>query len=171
MIPVIHSERLTFRSWREGDFDAFASVYTDAEQSRFIGGPMSRDDAWRRMASFVGHWSLRGFGIWALEDKTTGAFVGWSGLWFPEGFPEREIGWTLVPAFRGRGLAQEAGARVRAFAYDTLGWPTVTSLINFDNVASVRVAEKLGAAVERAVHFRGADSWIYRHPANAKAAA
>ena len=171
MIPVIHSERLTFRAWREDDFDAFAAVYTDARQSRFIGGPMSRDDAWRRMASFAGHWALRGFGIWALEDKTTGAFAGWSGLWFPEGFPEKEIGWTLLPSFRGRGLAQEAGKRVRDYAYGTLGWPTVTSLINFDNVASVRVAEKLGAVVERAVHFRGADSWIYRHPANSKAAA
>ncbi len=171
MIPVIHSERLTFRAWREADFDSFAAIYVDGEQSRFIGGPVSRDDAWRRMALVVGHWTLRGYGLWALEDKASGAFVGWSGLWFPEGFPGQEIGWTLVPAFRGRGLAQEAGKRVRAYAYDTLGWQTAISLVNVGNTASVRVAEGLGATLERTLHFRGADSWIYRHPANSKAAA
>ena len=123
-------------------FDAFASVYTDAEQSKFIGGPLSIDDAWRRMALFVGHWALRGYGIWVLENKETGGFVGWSGLWFPKEFPGQEIGWTLLPAFRGKGFAREAGLRARAYAYDTLKWNTVISLIHVDNTPSKRVAEK-----------------------------
>jgi|SRR5579863_1958490 len=171
MIPVLQSERLTFRAWREDDFEAFASIYSDPEQSRFIGGPMPRDDAWRRMASFAGHWALRAFGIWVLEHRVTRAFAGWSGLWFPEGFPGREIGWTLAPGFRGRGLAQEAARRVRGHAYETLGWSSAISLINVDNASSVRVAERVGALLEGSVQFRGADCLIYRHPSARSVAA
>ena len=165
MIPVIHSERLTFRDWRQSDFESFAAIYTDPEQSRFIGG------AHFHAMKHGGRWPCsRATGCYAAtaigysKTKPRSAFVGWSGLWFPEGFPGQEVGWTLVPAFRGRGLAQEAGKRVRRYAYDTLGWPSAISVINVGNDASARVAEKLGAVVERTENFRGNDCWIYRHP-------
>jgi RimJ/RimL family protein N-acetyltransferase len=164
MIPVLETERLRMRGWRESDFEPFAAIYADPEQARFIGGVHTRDYAWRRMATYLGHWVLRGFGHWVLEDKASGGFVGWSGLWCPEGFPGREISWTLMPFMRGRGLAQEAARRARAYAYDTLGWESAISLINLDNAASIRVAEKLGATFESVTHFRGSDCAIYRHP-------
>ena len=164
MIPVLETERLRLRGWREDDFEPFAEVYADPKDARFIGGVHSRDDAWRRMACYLGHWLLRGYGHWVLEDKSTAAFAGWAGLWSPEGFPGREVAWTIMPAMRGRGLAQEAGRRIRAFAYETLGWDSAISLIHFDNAASIRVAEKLGATFERALPFRGEDCAIYRHP-------
>jgi RimJ/RimL family protein N-acetyltransferase len=164
MIPVLETERLRLREWRESDFEPYAAIYADEGQARFIGGVHSRDDAWRRMASFAGHWALRGYGLWALEEKATGGFAGWSGLWNPEGFPAPEIAWTLIPALRGRGLAQEAGLRVRDFAYQTLGWSSAISLIVIGNAPSVRVAEKLGAVYEQTVQFRGSECAIYRHP-------
>jgi len=164
MIPVLETERLRLREWREADFEAFAELYADEAQARYIGGVHSRDDAWRRMACFAGHWSLRGYGQWALEEKSTRAFAGWSGLWNPEGFPDREIAWSLTPASRGKGLAQEAGRRARSFAYETLGWDTAISLIAIGNEPSVKVAERLGAVFERTVQFRGSKCAIYRHP-------
>ncbi len=164
MIPVLETERLLLRSWREDDFAPFAAIYADPQEARYIGGPHTRDDAWRRMAYYIGHWVLRGYGHWALEEKATGAFVGWSGLWSPEGFPGREVAWTLMPAARGRGLAQEAGRRARTFAYETLGWDGVISLIHVDNAPSIGVAEKLGAVFDHVVTFRGANCAIYRHP-------
>ncbi len=164
MIPRIESERLTFREGREADLDALAAFYADEELSKFVGGPLNRDDAWRRMALGLCHWLLRGFGNWALEEKATGDFVGWCGLWFPEGFPAPEVGWGLIKAKHGRGYATEAALRARAYAYQTLGWETAISLIARGNQRSIRVAERLGATLESATQFRGLDCAIYRHP-------
>lgn len=164
MIPVLETERLRLREWREADFEPFAAIYADEEQARYIGGVHPRDEAWRRMACFAGHWALRGYGHWALEEKAAGVFAGWCGLWNPEGFPEPEIAWTLTIAFRGRGLAREAALRVREFAYGTLGWNTAISLVAIGNEPSARVARRLGAVVERYIQFRGSECAIYRHP-------
>ncbi len=165
MIPVLETERLRLREWREADFEPYASIYADEAQCRYIGGVHARDDAWRRMALFAGHWLLRGYGQWVLEYKASGDFAGWCGLWNPEGFPEPEIAWTLTLPMRGRGLAQEAALRVRAHAYDTLGWDTVMSLVAIENTSSARLAERLGATYERVVPFRGLQCAVWRHPA------
>ncbi len=142
MIPVLETERLVLREWREEDFEPFAALYADQEDARFIGGVHGRDDAWRRMASIAGHWLLRGYGTWALGEKATGAFAGWSGLWRPEGMPGCDLGWTLLASVRGRGLAQEAALRTRRYAYETLGWDTIISLIHPFNAPSIRVRGK-----------------------------
>ncbi len=164
MIPVLESERLILRRWRESDFQPFAAIYASEEDARYIGGVHTRADAWRRMAFYLGHWVLRGYGIWVLEDKASGAFAGWSGLYFPEAHPGGEVSRTLMPEMRGRGLAEEAGRRAGAFAYETLGWDSAISLVNVDNTPSIRVAERLGATFESVVHFRGSDCGIYHHP-------
>jgi RimJ/RimL family protein N-acetyltransferase len=122
------------------------------------------------MAAVVGHWSLRGYGTWAVEDRATGAYVGWCGLWFPEGWPEPELGYALVRAAQGRGLATEAALAARAFAYETLGWSTLISFIDLRNQSSQRVAERLGARCESTRLLRGMEGGIYRHPAPAAAA-
>ncbi len=83
----IQTDRLLLRQWQPKDFDAYASYYGDDELAQYIGGPCTRNQAWRRMAAELGHWSLRGFGLWALEEKATGKLAGCTGLWFPEGWP------------------------------------------------------------------------------------
>jgi RimJ/RimL family protein N-acetyltransferase len=164
MYPVLETERLRLRPWREGDLDAFAAFCADEESRRFLGGAITRADAWRSMAVITGHWTLRGYGIWVIEDKATGQFAGYSGLWNPEGWPGPEVTWSVCAAFRCRGYAAEAALRARAYAYHELKWPTAISVIHPDNVPSRRVADRVGATLEERVEFRGSPADIYRHP-------
>jgi RimJ/RimL family protein N-acetyltransferase len=118
-------------------------------------GVLSREDAWRQMAMFLGHWQLRGFGTWALEERSTGGFVGRAGLHYPEGWPDREVGWALARAFWGRGLAFEAAQAALAHAFIAQGWTRAVSLIDPDNARSIRLAERLGQRLERQLDLRG----------------
>lgn len=163
-IPTLVTERLILRAWHEDDLDAYASFCADETASRFVGGVCSRDDAWRRIAMFVGHWTLRGYGPWALEQRRTNAFVGFCGLWFPQGWPEPEICWSLLAEHQGHGFASEAARRARDFAYRELGWTTSISLIVPENAQSLRVAVRLGAVLEREIVLRGTPCGVYRHP-------
>src|SRR5580692_11139014 len=97
------------------------------------GGPLSRDDAWRQMAMLIGHWELRGFGMWAVEEKATGEFVGRVGLHYPEGWPGAEIGWALARRMWGRGYAHEAARAALGVAFDSLAWTRAISLIAPEN--------------------------------------
>ncbi|MBX2806220.1 MAG: GNAT family N-acetyltransferase [Hyphomicrobiales bacterium] len=164
-VTELETERLKLRGWRESDLGPLAAFYADEESARFLGGVRERDIVWRALAAYVGHWGLRGYGFWALEEKTTGDFAGWCGLWFPEGWPEPEIGWGLMPAARGKGYATEAARRARQFAYGELGWTTAISFIDAKNNASRAVAERLGARPDGEMELFGNPAIIFRHPA------
>ncbi|MEM8752316.1 MAG: GNAT family N-acetyltransferase [Pseudomonadota bacterium] len=163
-IPTLATERLTLRALRLDDFEALAAFYS-SERAKVVGGPQRPDQTWRSLATELGHWALRGYGRWALEETASGAFVGVSGLWEPEGFPELELGWDLMDGFEGRGYATEAGRAARAYAYGTLGATTVISLIAPGNDGSKGVARRLGAAYERDFdHVSFGRTEIWRHP-------
>ncbi|MCW1955078.1 MAG: GNAT family N-acetyltransferase [Roseobacter sp.] len=147
-IPRLETERLILRAHREEDFRLEAEFYA-TEASRFVGGPVPEHKTWRMLAMMVGHWAFRGFGFWALEEKETGRYMGRAGLWFPQGWAEREIGWTLMNHATGKGYATEAALAARAHAYDVLGWDTAISQIAPSNTASKAVARRLGASFEQ----------------------
>lgn len=164
MIPTLTTERLTLRALRLSDFDTFAAFYA-AERSRFVGGPLTREMAWRALAGELGHWALLGYGRWAVEESATGGLAGVIGLWNPEGWPEPEIGWDLMNGFEGRGYATEAARAARRHAYGTLGWTTAISLVADGNAGSARVAERLGAREDgRFTHPRFGSMRVFRHP-------
>lgn len=146
-IPILETERLILREHRESDLAAEAAFY-ESDASRFVGGPQPEHRTWRMLAMMLGHWAFRGYGFWALEEKETGTYVGRTGLWFPHGWKEREIGWTLMPAATGNGYATEAALAARAHAYDVLGWDTAISQIDPANEPSKAVARRLGATFE-----------------------
>ena len=168
MAPILETERLRMRGWSERDHGAFAALLGDEETARFIGGVCGPEDTWRRMATQMGHWQMRGYGSWVIEEKATGDWIGYSGLWNPYGWPEPEVMWGLAPTARGRGYATEAALAARTYAYEQLGWTTAMSLIATENRPSQKVAERLGAKRERTIELRGAVADVWRHPANAK---
>ena len=100
----IETARLKLRQWKEGDFDNFARYYADEDNARYVGGKKDPDQAWRHMALQAGHWQLKGFGYWAVDEKDTNVFVGCAGLWQSPGWPELELGYWLVKRAPGKGL-------------------------------------------------------------------
>lgn len=163
-IPTLETERLLLRPWRAADVEHFSELCADAELMRYVGGVMDRIAAWRRMAAYAGHWQLRGYGPFALEEKESGRFVGYSGVFDPDGWPEREINWGLTRPHLGKGFVTEAAARVRAFAYGTLGFTTIASCIDLENAASIAVATRLGATLDRTIILFDRPAGVFRHP-------
>lgn len=172
-IPTLETDRLILRAPREEDFAAEYDFFA-SDASRFVGGPQPAHRTWRALATVIGHWALRGFGFWALEDKATGTYQGRVGLWFPMGWKEREIGWTLMPHATGHGYATEAAIAARAHAYEMLGWDSAISQIDPANAASKAVARRLGARFES--HYEDPEYgtmeiWRHLSPAAVKEAA
>jgi RimJ/RimL family protein N-acetyltransferase len=150
---TLETERLLLRPFRDDDLDAFAEMTADPEVMRFIGDGHTfvREEAWKAIAGILGHWQLRGYGIWAVEERATSRLVGRCGLYYPEGWPGLEVGWLLARPCWGCGYATEAGRASLEYAWREVGAARVISLIYPDNTASIRVAERLGETFERTI--------------------
>lgn len=145
MIPRLETERLVLRAPGAHDFEAFAAMMANPDVARFIApAPMTRPDAWRALATGIGHWHLRGYGAWSVERKSDGAYLGRVGMINPEGWPGLEIGWTLDQPFWGNGYATEAAAAAMRYAFLTQPVARLISNIDPDNLASQSVAQRLG---------------------------
>lgn len=165
MIPELCTDRLLLREINHSDFDAYAAVYEDPEHARFIGSACDRTEAWRRFAATLGHWTLRGFGIWAIEEWATGKFAGCAGLYYPEGWEEVEVGYWLTPEMTGKGYATEAATAARKYAAERLGHRRLVSYIHPENKPSIAVATRMGACFEEEIKGGPLDGHhAYRHP-------
>jgi RimJ/RimL family protein N-acetyltransferase len=147
-IPQLETERTIMRAWRPEDLDAVAAWTSDPEVMRFVGGVQTRHGAWRSLATYLGHWQLRGYGLWAVQRRSDGQLIGRVGLWNPEGWPGIEVGWTFARGAWGQGYATECGAASLAWAWENLpDLERILSVIDPDNWPSRRVAERLGMSV------------------------
>jgi RimJ/RimL family protein N-acetyltransferase len=145
--PIIETSRLTLRGWRPEDLAPYAAMMADAETVRFItrkGLPYSEAQTWGEMALLVGHWQLLGYGMFVVEERATGAFLGRVGPLQPPGYPGFEIAWGLAPAARGKGYALEAARTAIHWSFARFPLDRIVSLIHPRNHASQRVAERLG---------------------------
>lgn len=150
--PVLETPRLILRPHRVEDYAACRRLWADADVVRFIGGaPQEAQAVWFRLLRYAGMWALLGYGMWVVEDRASGAMLGEAGLLRAErGLPELEgvpeAGWVLGPDAWGRGIATEAMAAVLQWADDHVDAPSLRCIIDPDNAASIKVAEKLGFA-------------------------
>jgi len=151
LAPIIETERLRLRGHRLEDFAASAAMWADPRVTRYIRPrPFTNEESWARLLRYIGHWALLGFGYWVIEDKATGAFLGECGFanykraMQPPLGDTPEIGWALVPEAHGKGYATEAVRVVTVWGDAHFGKVRTACIIDPQNVASIRVAEKNG---------------------------
>jgi RimJ/RimL family protein N-acetyltransferase len=150
--PVIQTERLRMRGWRFEDYEPLAEILADPAVGAGLGKPdgLTPYEAWLDMSVVSAHWSLRGFGNWALEDRESGEFLGRAGLYYPPDWPAMEVGWTVARKHWGKGYAPEAARAACRWAHAELA-----------TEQSIRVAEKLGENLEGRHSTRGFDLLVY----------
>ncbi len=157
--PTLETERLVLRPFRDDDVDDYFAVLDSPEVRGSLHLPESldRSDAWQQMAWFLGQWALRGTGQWALEERSTGVFLGRAGLLRPVRpvWPGGVCGWSLHPNFWGYGFASVAGAEAIRYAFEELDLDRIFSCILPDNTPSQAVARRLGMELleERTMAF------------------
>ena len=164
-IPEIQTERLRLRLPRASDLHAHTAFRT-SERSKGVGGPFDAAASFDHLGAIIGQWQLRGYGRWMVADRKTDEPFGIVGIYHPDDWPEPEIGWSLYEAGEGRGLAFEAAEATRDYAYNTLGWTRIVSLIMEGNARSIRLAERMGCQKDTAfTHpvLGTLDIWV--HPA------
>jgi RimJ/RimL family protein N-acetyltransferase len=164
---VLETERLVLRPFVEKDLDDLARIYGDPEVTRYLGDgvPADRFTTWRQIVFDIGYLQLRGHSRLAVVERATGQLLGRCGMWFPEGFPALEVGWVIDRERWGEGFATEAARASVDHSWRVLRVDKVCSLIRSRNAASIRVATKLGATLERIIpDFFGAPVEMYVHP-------
>lgn len=168
MTPVLTTDRLVLRGWRDEDLDALAALDADPEVMRYIGdgSTRTREQTVRTLERLAWMWDHQGFGLFAVDwrgdlpDEAAEAaarlglgeeaarFAGWVGLsvpkFLPEILPAVEIGWRLGRHWWGRGIATEAATEVLRFGFGDLALDHVVSICDARNAGSERVMTKLG---------------------------
>jgi RimJ/RimL family protein N-acetyltransferase len=169
LIPQeLETGRLRLRTFVEADWRALHEHFSDEDCTRYTyHRALTEAATWRALACMAGHWLLRGYGPYAVEEKATGTVLGTVGPWYPLEWPEPEIKWALARRYWGRGYASEAVRAVQRMAHEHLPQLRLISLIDSRNQASIRLALAVGARLEREIEFAGSPFHIYRHPAAA----
>jgi len=162
-VTELLTDRLLLRPFTADDFEQHAAICAEPEVMRYIraGKPLSRSDSWWQMARYMGHWQLRGFGLWAVVERATGRLVGHLGFLEPEGGHGFELGWALAREAWGKGYAEEGVRAALRHGFADLGKGRVVCIIHPENVRSIRLAERLGAALEGELEESGTRLLIY----------
>jgi RimJ/RimL family protein N-acetyltransferase len=169
-IPELMTERLRLRAPSLADLPRVTAFYA-SERSHIVGGPLDERNAHRAMMAIFGSWALRGHGMWYIADRTTDAFLGWTGVIHGPGWQEPELGWTVMEEAEGKGIAYEAATAARRYAAAHLGQDGLISYIAPHNTRSAALAARLGAVHEADGTLLGHAVQIWRHPKQMQGAA
>lgn len=164
--PGIETERLLLRQWRASDIAENTAMLGDPLSARFITAdrkPVTETMVgWRNAAIMAGHWVLHGFGMFVVEEKSSGKFVGRVGPFCPPVWPGFEVGWGIAREFRGRGYAVEAARAAIDWSLTTFEIDRIVHCIDAENGASQAVARRLGATRDGETVLLGhaCDLWV-----------
>ncbi|TFD25082.1 GNAT family N-acetyltransferase [Cryobacterium lyxosi] len=148
-----HSDRLNFRNMTDDDLEVMSAMLADSDVMEFYPRLKSRKETQAWIDWNKSNYAEHGYGLWVIETKT-GEFAGDCGLTWQgvNGRPELEVGYHVRTEMQGRGYATEAAQACRDFARDVLEAAHLEAIIHPDNIASRRVAEKIGLEFEEDDH-------------------
>jgi RimJ/RimL family protein N-acetyltransferase len=150
----LRTQRLLLRRFVDADRVPFAAMNADPEVTRHLSGPMSRAESDAYVERIQDHWERWGYGLFAVELLVEPALVGFVGLSHHRALlDEVEIGWRLAHRVWGSGLATEGAVAVRDLAFDGIGVDRLVSITTDENLASIRVMDKLGFSYDRHTPF------------------
>ncbi|MGY3605033.1 GNAT family N-acetyltransferase [Bradyrhizobium sp. Leo121] len=164
--PTIETPRLILRSWKASDIAPNTAMLADPETARFITpdhkAVTNETTGWRNAAVIAGHWALYGFGMFAVEERSSGRYVGRVGPWYPAGWPGFEVGWGIAKDHRGKGYAVEAARAAIDWVFANLAVDRIIHCIDPVNAASQSVARRLGAKIDGQAELNGdtVDIWV-----------
>ncbi|MBZ9647862.1 GNAT family N-acetyltransferase [Sphingobium sp. 3R8] len=169
-VPTLETARLVLRPHRVDDYGACRTLWADPDVVRHIGGvPLDSQAVWFRILRYAGMWPLLGYGMWVIEARDSGAFLGEAGLLSAqrglaelEGVPE--AGWVLGPQAWGRGIATEAMQAILNWSDAHLEAPSLRCIIDPGNMASIKVAEKLGFQMLTDTELGGKPTRVFDRP-------
>jgi ribosomal-protein-alanine N-acetyltransferase len=148
-VPRIETERLILRDWKQSDRAGFALMNADPLVMEHFPTLLTTEQSDEFIDRTIAHWS-RGYGHWAVEERSSATFVGFVGLYSPgweaHFTPAVEIGWRLAREAWNKGYATEAATRVLEWAKENVELPNgeIVSFTTVGNARSRRVMEKLG---------------------------
>jgi RimJ/RimL family protein N-acetyltransferase len=161
-VPVIETERLRLRALGAGDLDSLMAMWNDpAVLTHLGGGSRSREEIWMRILRYAGCWSVVGYGAWLVEARATGAYIGEVGFRElkrdsePSFAGTPEIGWAILPAWHGRGVASEAVAAALAWGDAHIDAAETVCIIAPTNAPSLRLAARFGYERKSDLTYRG----------------
>lgn len=162
-IPTLETERLTLRPFREADVAPFFELSQDPDVMRYVGDRRvpTLQEVWRGIAGWIGHWALRGYGQWAIEERSSGRLIGRAGIINPAEWPGAEVGYLLGRAWWGHGYATEAARAAMDWGFEQFDFSDLISLIDPDNTASIAVATRLGESLRGETDLLGNRVLIY----------
>jgi RimJ/RimL family protein N-acetyltransferase len=153
-IPVLETKRLILRPFYITDLDDFTEIVADPAVVRFAtysGDTISRAQAWNWLCVMLGHWHMRGFGIWAVEERQTGELLGRIGLQHLEWFDDVELVWMLKQNAWRKGFGTEGAIAALEFGFLTREIHRLTAVIHVGNTPSEKLAERIGMKFNRQI--------------------
>jgi ribosomal-protein-alanine N-acetyltransferase len=158
-MKTVDTANLVLRPMETADVPAYAAFRSDPQVMRYLPAAAREGDqnllAAQRIPAFAEHWRQRGYGIWGVFERSSGALIGHCGLNHLEDYGETEVLYALARRAWGRGLATEAARAAVDFGFGPAGLPRIIALVHPDNVASQRVLAKLGLTYKHDLTFAG----------------